>query len=176
VLGLICAMSLARPGQPSIIGRGGTIPWHLPEDLAHFREITMGHPVIMGRATWDSLPSRFRPLPGRGNIVLTRATGWQAPGAEVARSVEQVDAQVGSAEAWVIGGGQVYAAFAARADRFEITEVDVDLGEPQPGDVPAFGWTRSSRPDVVSSAWRRSSTGIDYRFTTLTWPPTTPSA
>ncbi len=65
-----------------VIGREGTMPWHLPEDLARFRALTQGHPVVMGRKTWDSLPARFRPLPGRRNIVLTRQQSWQAPGAE----------------------------------------------------------------------------------------------
>ena len=84
VLGLIWAQSVARPGQPSIIGRDGRLPWHLPEDLAHFRAVTRGHPVIMGRRTWDSLPPRFRPLPQRRNIVLTADRDWSAPGAEAA--------------------------------------------------------------------------------------------
>ena len=72
-LGLIYAR--ARNG---VIGKGGTLPWHLPEDLAHFKRLTMGCPVIMGRKTWDSLPPKFRPLPGRENVVLTRDAEWKA--------------------------------------------------------------------------------------------------
>ena len=85
-----------------VIGVNNTIPWHLPEDMAHFKQQTLGAPVIMGRKTWDSLPPRFRPLPGRQNIVITR----QADGAERAGSLEQAIAlgqHGGSAEAWVIG-------------------------------------------------------------------------
>ncbi|MDO4796212.1 MAG: dihydrofolate reductase, partial [Brachymonas sp.] len=67
-----------------VIGRDGRMPWHLPEDLAHFKRTTLGQPVIMGRKTWESLPAAFRPLPGRRNIVITRQTDWQAAGAEVA--------------------------------------------------------------------------------------------
>ena len=71
-----------------VIGHQNQIPWQLPEDMAHFRQLTMGHPVIMGRKTWDSLPARFRPLPGRRNIVVTRQSDWQAEGTERAGSVD----------------------------------------------------------------------------------------
>ena len=70
-----------------VIGKNGTLPWHLPEDLAHFKRTTLGCPVIMGRKTWDSLPPRFRPLPGRLNIVVTRQSDWQAEGAQRAASI-----------------------------------------------------------------------------------------
>jgi len=83
-LGLIYAR--ARNG---VIGAGGTLPWHLPADLAHFKAITQGCPVIMGRKTWDSLPPRFRPLPGRRNIVVTRQVDWHSAGAERALSLAQ---------------------------------------------------------------------------------------
>ncbi|PJC14207.1 MAG: dihydrofolate reductase, partial [Comamonadaceae bacterium CG_4_9_14_0_8_um_filter_60_18] len=72
-----------------VIGANNTLPWHLPEDMAHFKRLTLGCPVIMGRKTWDSLPHKFRPLPGRTNIVVTRQTHWQAEGAQVAHSIEQ---------------------------------------------------------------------------------------
>ena len=86
----------ADPGQARMgpgprrtaIGRDNTIPWHVPEDMARFKELTIGYPVIMGRKTWDSLPARFRPLPGRVNIVVTRDDGWSADGAVRARSVD----------------------------------------------------------------------------------------
>jgi dihydrofolate reductase len=130
-----------------IIGRDGTLPWHVPEDMAHFRELTRGHPVIMGRATWESLPPRFRPLPGRDNIVLTRTPGLEAAGALVAHGIDEALRRVGDRDAWVIGGGEVYAAFLPRADRVEITVVSLDVG----GDTRA--------PVLDRSTWRR--TGAD---------------
>jgi len=109
----------ARDG---VIGRDGGLPWHLPEDLALFRQLTTGGTVVMGRRTWESLPERFRPLPGRTNVVLTSDRGWSADGARTAASVEQVLADHGSF--WVIGGGEVYAAFLPHADRLVVTDVD----------------------------------------------------
>jgi dihydrofolate reductase len=105
------------------IGLNGQMPWHLPEDLAHFRQQTQGCPVIMGRKTWDSLPPRFRPLPGRQNIVITRQPGWSDTGALRAASLpEAVALCAGAAVVWVIGGAQIYAqaapyAHAASGDR-----------------------------------------------------------
>lgn len=163
-LGMIWAQSLERPGRPAVIGRDAAIPWQLPEDLAHFREVTLGHPVLMGRATWESLPERFRPLPGRDNIVLTRIPGWQADGAHVVAGVAQARALIGERDAWVIGGGQVYAAFGALAARYEITEVDVDLGVPRPGDVGAPTWVSDAAARTTATPWRRSRTGVSYRF------------
>jgi dihydrofolate reductase len=88
-----------------MIGRDGQLPWHLPADLAHFKQTTLGQAVVMGRKTWDSLPERFRPLPGRTNIVITRQTGWHAPGALVAHSLEQAMSLCPApGPLWVIGG------------------------------------------------------------------------
>jgi dihydrofolate reductase len=145
----------ARDG---VIGADGGLPWHLPEDLALFRRLTMGSTVVMGRRTWESLPDRFRPLPGRTNVVLTSDRGWSADGARPAASVEQVLAEHGSF--WVIGGGAVYAAFLPHADRVVVTDVDV-LVE---GDTwaPAVGadWERVARtPD---EGWSSSSSGLRY--------------
>jgi dihydrofolate reductase len=154
-LGLIWAQS---SGSAPLIGRDGTLPWHLPEDLAHFRAITTGHPVIMGRRTWDSLPERFRPLPNRRNIVLTRDANWSSPGAEVSTSTREC----ASVDGWVIGGATVYAAFIDQADRLEVTVVDLDLGPVQPGDAvaPAIGaeWT------AEFGDWQTSTSGLRYRF------------
>jgi dihydrofolate reductase len=159
---MIWAQSLARPGQPPIIGRDGGLPWRLPEDLAHFRSVTSGGPVIMGRATWESLPPRFRPLPERDNIVLTRRSGWAPEGAQPMGSVEQALARVAGSFAWVIGGGQVYAELLTRADRLEATEIDIDLGPSQPDDVGApmldRHWLRADGP------WLESQSGLRYRF------------
>ncbi len=121
-LGLIYAR--ARNG---VIGQGGALPWHLPQDLAHFKATTLGCPVIMGRKTWDSLPPRFRPLPGRRNIVVTRQADWQAAGAERAGSLPQaIDACQGAPRAWVIGGAELYALALPFAQVAEVTEINRD--------------------------------------------------
>ncbi|PRQ11015.1 diacylglycerol kinase [Corynebacterium sp. 13CS0277] len=110
-----------------IIGDGTDMPWHLPEDLAHFKAATLGHPVVMGRATWDSIPARFRPLPGRRNIVLSRqAPGSWSAGADVIHSLDDV---AGIDDAVIMGGGQVYAATLPLVDEVIVTEIDVLLAE-----------------------------------------------
>lgn len=140
-----------------VIGRDGGIPWHIPEDLAHFKELTLGHPVIMGRLTWDSLPARFRPLPGRHNIVLTRDPTFAAEGAETITALADMPLD----DAWVIGGAQVYALALPLAARCEVTEVDVDLGR-EDGDALApvldDGWVRTA------GDWQISTSGLRYRF------------
>lgn len=143
-----------------VIGDGGTIPWHVPEDMAHFREVTAGSTVVMGRATWQSLPGRFRPLPGRRNVVLSRDPAFDAPGATVLDDLD--DALRAHPDAWVIGGGAVYAATIERADRLEVTVVDLDA----PGDTHAptvgAGWRLVS--GGVDAPWLVSRTGTRYRF------------
>ncbi|MBA4175523.1 MAG: diacylglycerol kinase [Leptothrix sp. (in: Bacteria)] len=120
---LIAAMSNGR-----VIGRGNTLPWHLPEDMAHFREVTRGHPVLMGRRTWESLPPRFRPLPGRRNLVLTRDPTWHAAGAEAMPSLEAALAATAAAErVFVIGGAELYAAALPHADTLLLTEIAADF-------------------------------------------------
>src|SRR5690349_23121744 len=99
-LGLIWAQSAS-----GVIGRSGGIPWRLPEDQARFKELTVGHSVVMGRLTWESLPAKVRPLPGRRNVVVTRDADYRADGATV---VGDLDAALDS-ETWVIGGAQIYA-------------------------------------------------------------------
>jgi dihydrofolate reductase len=120
ILALVAAVD--RQGA---IGRGGELLWHEREDQAHFRRVTMGCPVIMGRKTWDSLPERFRPLPGRRNLVVTRNTAWQAAGAERAVSLDEALALAADApRVCVIGGGELYALAMPRADELVLTEVD----------------------------------------------------
>ena len=133
---LIAAMARNR-----VIGRAvngvGTLPWHLPEDLAHFRAATRGHAVIMGRKTWDSLPARFRPLPGRRNLVVTRNTAWHAEGADTAFSLDEALARVtGDDCVFVIGGAELYATALPLAHTLMLTEIDADIA----GDThfPAF--------------------------------------
>jgi dihydrofolate reductase len=145
-----------------VIGANGAIPWHLPEDLANFKSLTMGATVVMGRATWDSLPERFRPLPGRRNVVLTHQVGWSAEGAQVAASID--DALEGSDEIWVIGGATVYAAALPWADRVVLTEIDATYD----GDTHAPELDDSWRPVTADPAtgWNTSTTGLQYRITT----------
>jgi dihydrofolate reductase len=144
-----------------VIGLGGDLPWRLPEDLAHFKSLTIGHPVIMGRRTWESLPPRFRPLDGRRNVVVTRTPGFVAEGAEVAGSVvSALDLVRDDALAWGIGGGSIYRELLPRASRLEVTEIDLDVE----GDTyaPVIGAEWQAEP----SAWLESSTGLTYRFVT----------
>ena len=115
-----------------VIGDGRDMPWHIPEDLTFFKQATLGRPVVMGRTTWDSIPERFRPLPGRRNIVCTRDPGWSAEGAERAGSVEAALEAAGP-DAAVMGGGQVYAAALEFAQECLVTEIDADA----PGTVRA---------------------------------------
>ena len=119
---------IAAVARNGVIGRGGALPWRLPEDLQHFRRVTMGAPVIMGRKTWDSLPERFRPLPGRRNIVVTRQADWRAAGAEAAPSFEAALALAGdAARAFVIGGAELYRAALPMADELVLTEIEHDF-------------------------------------------------
>ncbi|MDB5890905.1 MAG: dihydrofolate reductase [Polaromonas sp.] len=148
-----------------VIGKNGAMPWHLPEDLAHFKQLTHGHPVIMGRKTWDSLPPKFRPLPGRTNIVVTRQADWQAAGATRVGSLEEALGQAGDApEVWVIGGAQIYAQAEPLAVRAEVTEIAQDFV----GDAyaPALGpaWRETARSAHLSSS------GLPFGFVTLERP------
>ena len=144
-----------------VIGNHNQLPWHLPEDMARFKRLTTGWPVIMGRKTWDSLPARFRPLPGRTNIVVTRQPGWEAPGASVANSIEDSIGQCGNvAQAWVIGGAQIYAAAEPLADRIEVTEIAQDFE----GD--AFAPTLGAQWMEVARESHVSSNGLNFSFIT----------
>ncbi len=156
-LGMIYAR--ARNG---VIGNEGTMPWHLPEDLAHFKAVTQGSPVIMGRRTWDSLPPRFRPLPGRRNIVVTRQGGWQAEGAERAGSLEEAIALCeGAAQAWVIGGAQIYAQAMDLAQVAEVTEIDRDYEGDAFAPTLGLSWREVRRTAHVAAS------GIPYAFVTF---------
>ncbi|WP_243794645.1 dihydrofolate reductase [Saccharopolyspora gloriosae] len=151
MIGLIWAQS-----ANGVIGRDATMPWHLPEDLKHFRTVTAGATVLMGRRTWESLPPRFRPLPGRRNLVLSRTP---QDGAETFTDLSEALATA-SGDVWVIGGAAVYRAALPLADRIVVTEIrelfDGDTHAPEVGRAP------DSTGD-----WQESSTGLHYRF--LTW-------
>ena len=111
-----------------VIGKNNQLPWHLPEDLAHFKRVTLGQPVIMGRKTWDSLPPRFRPLPGRLNIVITRQGDWQAEGALRAGSVQEALQLCADApDAWIMGGADIYRQAEPLAHTAVVTEIELDV-------------------------------------------------
>ena len=156
-VGLVWAQSTS-----GVIGRGGDIPWRVPEDLARFKQVTMGHTVVMGRRTWDSLPPSVRPLPGRRNVVLSRRADFAADGAEVVGSLEQAFASFGAEpEMWVIGGGQIYHHALPRASRCEVTEVDIDLPR---DDDDALAPVLDETWLAETGEWRLSRTGLRYRF------------
>ncbi|WP_417562063.1 dihydrofolate reductase [Microbacterium sp.] len=187
-VGLIWAQ--ARGG---VIGAAGGMPWHVPEDLAHFKQLTMGRPVVMGRRTWESFPDRFRPLPGRRNIVITRDEGWQDAGADRAGSLDaalalassgpgsdgsgsagSMPADAGSPDlaasdvaTWIIGGGQIFREAIARADEIGLGVLEVtELDLDVAGDTVApsiAGW-RAVASDPSPTTWHTSRTGIRYRF------------
>ncbi len=119
---------VAAVARGGVIGRGNAIPWRLPEDLAHFKTLTTGHPVVMGRRTWESLPERFRPLPGRRNVVVTRNPSWRAAGAERAASLEDaLELLRGEPRVFVIGGAELYASALPVADELVLTEIDLEV-------------------------------------------------
>lgn len=133
---LVLIAAVARNG---VIGDGQRMPWHLPGDLKFFADTTRGHPVIMGRRTWESLPPRSRPLPGRRNLVVTRDPGCDPPGAERAASLEEALQRLADAPiVFVIGGAQLYAQALPRADRLVLTEIDHDFS----GDTHFPAWPR----------------------------------
>lgn len=169
MLGAIWAQSL-----DGIIGDGAQMPWHVPEDLKHFKDVTMGAPVIMGRKTWESLNPKFRPLPGRENYVLSsRAPGTWSTGATVGRTMPAL------ADAWVIGGGQIYTAALGQVDRIEVTLMGVNIGDIYGDDavfapdIPdTFGlaystdWLTSNKGHLELPEQPASELPMKYRFLT----------
>lgn len=119
---------IAALGKNRELGLSGNLLWHLPDDMRRFKALTAGHPVIMGRKTWESLPEQFRPLPGRTNIVVTRQVGYEALGAIVANSLEAARAVAarapGADETFIIGGGELYAAALPHSSHLYLTLVD----------------------------------------------------
>jgi dihydrofolate reductase len=158
-IGLVWAQSTS-----GVIGRGGDIPWRVPEDLVRFKQVTLGHTVVMGRRTWDSLPAAVRPLPGRRNIVMSRQPDFKAEGAEVVSSLE---AALTDPDTWVIGGAEIYVLGLPHANRCEVTEVDVDL--PRDDDdalAPVLDETWLGE----TGDWLVSRSGLRYRFHTYRRP------
>lgn len=160
---LVLIAAVARNG---VIGRGGVLPWHLGADMAHFRDLTRGCPVIMGRRTWDSLSPRYRPLPGRANIVLSRRSGRLAEGAQVAPSLQaalrlaqlRLDA---SRRVFVIGGAQLYREAMPQADVLELTELHADVE----GDTQFPFWDRAAF-DEVRREPQPAEEGLAFDFVT----------
>jgi dihydrofolate reductase len=150
-------VAIARNG---VIGKGNGLPWHLRDDLMHFKRTTMGYPMLMGRRTWDSIG---RPLPGRESLVLTRDTDFVAPGATVVRSVSEARALgAASGALMVVGGAQVYALCLAAAAVIHLTDVHA---EPD-GDVRFPAWSRAAWRET----WReehRADADNDYDLTLL---------
>lgn len=136
-----------------VIGHNNALPWHLPEDLAHFKRQTLGCPVLMGRKTWDSLPPRFRPLPGRLNLVLTRQPGWRAEGAQAVSSLQEALALCPpDRPAWVIGGAEVYTLALPRAQQAVVTEIERDFeGDAHAPTLDACVWREVARNPQVSA-------------------------
>ncbi|MCQ1955340.1 dihydrofolate reductase [Arthrobacter sp. zg-Y826] len=165
VIGMVWAQTV-----DGVIGRDGGMPWHLPEDMAHFKATTAGHPVIMGRRTWESFPAAYRPLPGRTNIVVSSSAALHAEaadsGAVVVGSLEDALAVArtspGNEEIWIIGGAQLYEAAVPVANTAVVTVIDMETE----GDTfaPALGqdWTFSAVSPAAD--WYTSSNGTRYRI------------
>lgn len=151
-VGLIWAQARDR-----VIGRDGTMPWHLPEDLAHFKATTSGATVVMGRRTWESFPPKFRPLPGRTNVVITSQRDWSDDGAVVVHSLQ--DGLNSDSDVWVIGGAGVYAEALPQADTIVVTEIDETYAGDTLAPVIGADW-------IVTDAggWQQSKSGLRYRF------------
>ena len=150
---------IAAVARNGVIGNDNALPWRLPEDLKHFKELTLGHPIIMGRKTWASLG---RPLPGRRNIVISRDPDFKAPGGIVVASLAAaLAASADASEAFVIGGAEIYALALPEAQCLRLTEIDRDF----PGDThfPGFdpaAWRETERKS------HRAADGLDYAFVT----------
>lgn len=141
MLTLIAAIS-----SNNCIGKNGELPWHIPEDLAHFKSLTNGHTVLMGRKTWESIPEKYRPLPGRKNIVISRSTAYEVPpGVEVFDSIEHALEAHSDDDVYIIGGASMYEATIGIADALEITHVDREV------DGDTFF------PDIDMSVWHEVS-------------------
>ena len=150
---------IAAVARNGVIGIGNRLPWSLPADLKHFKALTLGHTVIMGRKTWESLPEKFRPLPGRRNVVVTRDATYRAEGATVAMSLPDAIAAAESDEAFIIGGAELYRTALPLADRLQLTEIDANFD----GDT----WF----PAIERDHWRETArethhdeSGVDYAF------------
>ena len=154
-----------------VIGKDGDMPWSLPEDLKHFTRVTSGHPVIMGRKTWLSFPEKYRPLPNRTNIVVTRQDGWgetpEAEGAVVVKSLDDalLESQFapGFEAVWIVGGGEIFEQSTDLANVAVVTTIDVEAD----GDTHAPELDGAWEPgaSVPVEGWLTAANGTRYRFT-----------
>lgn len=152
--------SVARDGA---IGRGNQLLWHEKEDQRHFRATTQGHPVVMGRKTWESLPAKFRPLPGRRNVVVSRNPAYAAPGAEVVPSLSAALVLLaGTPQVFLIGGEQLFAEALPRADELVLTEIDAHFDG---ADVFFPDWERAAF-DEVQRRGGVTTDGVAYSIVT----------
>jgi len=134
-----------------VIGRDNAMPWHLPEDLRHFKELTLGRTLLMGRRTFDSIG---RPLPGRRTVVLTRQKGWSHPGVEVINSLDDARALLRSGDVVLAGGGELYAELLDEIDTLELTEVHRDVdGDARFPELDPRIWQESARVERDGFAW-----------------------
>lgn len=169
LVGMIWAQTI-----DGVIGQDGGMPWHLPEDLAHFKRTTEGHPVIMGRRTWESFPEKYRPLPGRTNIVVSRRNLDPAdyPGAVVVGSLEEAFSEArkseGADEVWIIGGGQVYAEAASHANAAVVTVIDTSVDGDTYAPVLANSWNLTRVEP--SEGWFTARNGTRFRISLWTHP------
>jgi dihydrofolate reductase len=152
---IVLVLALADNG---VIGKDGGIPWHISEDMKRFKALTMGHTVVMGRKTWDSLP--IRPLPGRVNVVVTRQQDWQAEGATVAHSLGQATSGT-SGMVMIIGGAEIYERALPLASRIELTEVHRAFKGDATFAFERKGWHETRREDRVTPE------GLRYSYVTL---------
>lgn len=140
------------------IGIDGSLPWHIPEDLAHFKAMTRGHVVVHGRKSYEALPAKFRPLPGRDNAVLTRDLAYDAPGAEVIHGLEEY-LTAATTPVWIVGGGEVYTQAMEFADLLLITEVDTVIGaDTYAPTIDPHAWHTHHVTD-----WVESTKGLRFR-------------
>ena len=153
---IVLVVAIADNG---VIGKDGGIPWHISEDMKRFKALTLGHTVVMGRKTWDSLPRK--PLPGRINVVVTRQKDWQAEGAVVAHSLDQAMAGP-SGTVMVIGGAEIYERALPLASRIELTEVHKNFDGDARFALDRKGWHETAREDHVTAD------GLSYSYVTLT--------
>ena len=153
---------IAAVARNGAIGLGNDLIFREAADQKHFRQTTQGHPVVMGRKTWDSLPPRFRPLPGRRNLVISRNTALEAPGADVVQDLDQALNRVQDTQRiFVIGGAQLYALALPRAQLLVLTEVQAELN----GDTFFPAWDRTQFEEVTSQS-AVTAAGVPYRFVT----------
>lgn len=160
---------IVAASQNDVIGRAGDLPWRLPDDLKQFKRRTMGHAVVMGRRTYESIG---RPLPGRMNIVVSRRHDWSAPGVSVAHGIDQaidLAAAAGHARVFIIGGQQVYAAAIGRADRLVLTRVHAELE----GDARFEGF-EADQWKLLASEKHPADTRHAYAFTVMDYQRATP--